>query len=318
MPGPSRTAADPPAAAPITAPEEDAPLLTEKRLLLLSGAAFVTGAVGAALYGLKRRPFAQHIAWDDVAAPTTTPSTGTAPRASPMAVLAKRHPASTPGSPHAMTAADTHDEPPKSALALFREMNSMIFTSLREKKKTPLPVKAVPVSRAHTAPVSASIGALSRHVPAGPAAALRGTTAAKPDEAEDEADDSATMAIKAFSVATGIVGTGALVAALIIRYTLGVKTLQEFTDKMHELMPSVGRQSSMARYIPAVPLPASEEAVTQPARELSHDELIHRLDHTDDPLEWLRIARAQLDAELAAHEARREARRRQRIVATES
>lgn len=321
----------------------------QRHVLVMSATAFVAGAVGAAAYGFKRKSFLRGPTWaqppadeagalsSGASAPWRTPPhlATSSTEGGRLSALTKAGAHDAAVGAHAPLSAPPSDEPSQSAWALFRELNSMIFATMRTPKKAPLKARAVPLSRAAgrqgappptisalsrmpaPAPSTTStslrssvktappgIGALSRTPPAPEPAAESGEL--------DEAMDGGTMAIKAFLLATALVASGAVAVAVIIRFSMDVHTLEEFTDKMHGLMPAASRTNPLARYVPAVPVAAVDEAAMPPHQELSNDEFIARLDSEDDPAEWLHIMRTQLDAEMATHIAEREARLQQR------
>ncbi|WFD20433.1 hypothetical protein MCAP1_002677 [Malassezia caprae] len=257
-----------------SAPEETerAPRVRTQHVAAVSAAVFVAGAVGTVLYGVWRRP-----AWSVMG---------------PVAAKQATHAAAAPPRP-----VDT--DTPKSAWALFGEMNAAIF-----RRGT-----RVPNEPADRAPLSA----LSRRAPAvqppsAQAAPLRalsrsGTGAMSEPAAriEDLDNDGALMAVRAFAVATALVGAGAACAALLLRATLGVRSLEELADYLHTKMPSVRPPESLERLLPVIPRDDTDSAPAEADVE-------QRLETTDDVAEWLRLARLQLDAELAAHAAEREQR----------
>jgi len=241
----------------------------------VSAAVFVAGAVGTVLYGVWRRP-----AWSVVgpAAAAKTPPAAAAPAARPV------------------------DDAPKSAWALFGEMNAAVFRG---------GACAPPSEPARSAPLSA----LSRRAPP-PTAATGRAPAAQPGplralsrsgtgpsaepaaRIEDLDNDGALLAVRAFAVATALVGAGAACAALLVRATLGVRSLEELADCLHTWMPSLRPPAALERYLPAIPRDDTGAAPAEP-------DVAERLEATDDVVEWLRLARLQLDAEMAAHTAER-------------
>ena len=91
----------------------------------------------------------------------------------------------------------------------------------------------------------------------------------------------------------------------IVRQTLDVTTVEEFADKMHALMPPIEWRPAWVTRLVNVPQEDESTPPVAPAAPLPIHEAIHRLDHAQDPLEWLQIARQQLDAEEARHRAER-------------
>lgn len=260
-----------------TAEADEAPRRTVsvQHMVAVSAAVFVSGAIGTVLYGVWRRP-----AWTAVA-PVAREAAECAARAAPS------------------DATET-----TSALSLFREMNAAVFR--RGARRTPTPAQeparppsALSRAKAPTAP----LGALSRvEAPTTPLRALSrsGTGAvAEPDVRPEDLDqDGAAMAIRAFAVATALVGAGAACVALGLRATLGVRSLEELADYLHTWGPSLRAPSALVPYLPEIP--CDEADVTDHATDVEQ-----RLETTDDVLEWLRLARVQLDEEMAAHTAER-------------
>lgn len=199
--------------------------------------------------------------------------------------------------------APTNDAP-KSAWALFGEMNAAIF---RRGARPPLT----------EAPTTSPLRALSRRAPPlesattrsvapaseGPLRALsRSQTGPAPEPVErmeDLDNDGALMAVRAFAVATALVGAGAACTAFLLRATLGVRSMEELADTLHTWMPSLRPPAVLERYLPVIPRDASDnDAITEP-------NVAQRLEATDDVMEWLHLARLQLDAEMATHTAER-------------
>lgn len=279
----------------------------EKTVLLTASAAtFVLGALGAVAYGYRRRRL-------DVAREMSS-----IPYASRTQSPAALRPA-TSGN----TSLPCSDEEPESAWAIFRELNKAVF-SFRTEPKRELPLRAVPVKPSAVKASKGAIGALSRTStsparaqPALAPSALSKSRVAPPPEPEPSNEDNGPMlALTAFGVATTIVGAGALITTLVIQYAWDVHSVEEFADKMHSILPPLNRNASWAQYLPAVPPRPDmdrEQALAQLlGPRLSESELTEKLEHTDDPQEWFKYARLQLDAEMAAHEAAKEERRRKR------
>lgn len=256
-----------------SAPEETepGPRVRTQHVAAVSAAVFVAGAVGTVFYGVWRRP-----AWSVMGPRATRQATNAAAAAAPRPVDA---------------------DAPKSAWALFGEMNAAIFRGGMR----------APRESADHVPLSA----LSRRAPAAPQARAaphaplralsRSGTGPSSEPAariEDLDNDGALMAVRAFAVATALVGAGAACAALLVRVTLGVRSLEELADYLHTQMPSVRPPEALERFLPAIP---RDETDTAPAEA----DVEQRLEATDDVAEWLRLARLQLDAEMAAHTAER-------------
>ena len=262
-------------------------------LLSASAATFVLGAVGAAAYAFRKRPFpaASHVELH------TPPQQATKSMRAVAPVLTEES-----------------SMPDKSAWEIFRDMHIALFSSSKRAR----PVKPIPVS--HTRPTGSPLSALSRapstqERSAAPAALSKTRVAPPPEDTEGQGDDGPMLAIFAFSTATIIVGASALVATLLVRYGLGIRSIEEFADKMHDVLPSLNRDARLARYLPAVPpRPPAEPDV--PLVDLTASELEHKLEHTEDPQDWMRYAVMQLESEQAAHEAAKRERRQRRLICT--
>lgn len=262
-------------------------------LLSASAATFALGAVGAAAYAFRKRPF-------------------------PAASHVELHTPSQHASKSMRAVAPAHNEEPsmpdKSAWAIFRDMHMALFTSSKRAR----PVKPVPVSQIR--PTGSPLSALSRVPPpqersSAPAALSKTRVAPPPEDTEGQGDDGPMLAIFAFSTATIIVTAGALAATLLVRYGFGIRSIEEFADKMHDILPSLNRDARIARYLPAVPRQPPAEP-DMPTVNLTASELEDRLEHTEDPQDWFRYAVMQLEGELAAHEAAKRERRHQRLIST--
>lgn len=275
-------------------------------LLTASAATFALGAVGAIAYGYRRQRL-------DVAREMSS-----IPRASQSQSNVAARPVPSGGA----SSSPSEDEP-ESAWAIFRQLNKAVFSSMSEPKRE-LPLKAVPVkpyaSKASGGPISAlsRVPAVSaKALPALAPSTLSKSRVAPPPEPEPNNDDNGPMlALTAFGLATAIVGAGALITTLVVQYAWDVHSVEEFADKMHSILPPLNQNASWAQYLPAVPprpKMEQEHALAQLlASRFSEAELTEKLEHTDDPQEWFKYARLQLDAEMAAHEAAKEERRRQR------
>ena len=262
-------------------------------LLSASAATFVLGAVGAAAYAFRKRPCpaASHVELH------TPPQQAT----KSMRAVAPVH-------------TEESSMPDKSAWAIFRDMHMALFSSSKRAR----PVKPIPVSQMR--PTGSSLSALSRapstqERSAAPPALSKTRVALPPEDTEGQGDDGPMLAIFAFSTATVIVGASALVATLLVRYGLGIRSIEEFADKMHDILPSLNRDARLARYLPAVP-PRPPAEPDMPSVDVPASELEHKLEHTEDAQDWLRYAVMQLESELAAHEAAKRERRHQRLICT--
>ncbi|WFD31222.1 RING-type E3 ubiquitin transferase [Malassezia sp. CBS 17886] len=226
---------------------------------------------------------------------------------------------------------------PKTPWTLFREMNATIFSALRPGKARTATPAVPPASlgrvavapNAHARHAPHGLSALQKNAPVGVVqntssqriGALQKAPAPPPSQAdaaarvaaEQEArgPDGPLLAFGAFSLATAIVCASTAAAVATVRYALGVKSVEEFADKMHMWMPSLSRkENAAAQWVPSVPVPEGDESSPAPsdvplAAPLSGAELDERLAQAQDHVEWLRVARTQMDAELAAHSARR-------------
>ena len=262
-------------------------------LLSASAATFVLGAVGAAAYAFRKRPFpaASHVELH------TPPQQAT----KSMRAVAPVH-------------TEESSMPDKSAWAIFRDMHMALFSSSKRAR----PVKPIPVSQIR--PTGSPLSALSRapstqERSAAPPALSKTRFAPPPEDTEGQGDDGPMLAIFAFSTATVIVGASALAATLLVRYGLGIRSIEEFADKMHDILPSLNRDARLARYLPAVP-PRPPAEPDMPSVDVPASELEHKLEHTEDAQDWLRYAVMQLESELAAHEAAKRERRHQRLICT--
>ncbi|WFD24038.1 hypothetical protein MEQU1_002735 [Malassezia equina] len=257
--------------------ERPAPRVCPQHVAALSAAVFVAGAVGTVMYGVWRRP-----AW------TVIGPAAAAKDAASRAVASPTPP----------------NDAPKSAWALFGEMNAAIF---RRGARPPLT----------EAPTTSPLRALSRRAQPpqgattrsaaptseGPLRALsRSNTGPVPEPVarmEDLDNDGALMAVRAFAVATALVGAGAACTAFLLRATLGVRSMEELADTLHMWMPSLRPPAALERYLPVIPRDASDNGAT------TEPNVAQRLEATDDVMEWLHLARLQLDAEMATHTAER-------------
>lgn len=319
------------------APRERLPF--DQRYVVAAGAAvFFASAVGAAAYSFRRRPWEAAQVVSDQVSGSGGPA-GSAPLAPLAGRTATTSRASVPvrATPHALSpaiatqsrdAADASESPifhaaSQGPLTLFREMNAAIFSAFRT-HRTPR-VRAQP-QQVHVAPApsglaprAAGIGALhrSRSSSASAPSALQKFHPQAPAPAPSGAPggtDGPLLAFGAFSLATALVAAGSLVVVFTVRQVLNISTVEEFADKMHEILPSMDRSAVLARFLPPVPVPPVDEtAPSSPPLPLPHKELYQKLDSTEDPLEWLQIARMQLDAEHAEHRERREQRRAVRM-----
>lgn len=269
------------------------------------------------------------------------PSSATAPFGAPAATAA--------GSARSATAVSSatlpESEPAplfeaakKGPFAIFREMNASIFSAFRSEQPKTRPMRvaalqAAPSSGASPSgtppsgtPLSSTPPPGVRIAPAMRAAAPTGglsalhknpqvvaAAAPQPTPEESARSDGPLLAFGAFSLATTIVCGVSLAVVFAVRQTLNITSVEEFADYMHERMPRLGRDGALAPYLPAVPVEhdANDVTIAPPG-----DDVGERMERTEDPVEWVRLARLQLDTELAEHQAQREARRRRRESAT--
>ena len=260
--------------------------LSTRHIVGLGASAFLAGTAGATIFLLRRRGL-HHV--DGVVASATS---GVAPA-----------PAAAP------------EEPVKGPWALFREMNAAALKRGTSMRAAPATVRAQPAAAkprqpsmptlAQTSPAPAGIGALRKGAPAQPAP----TRTSESAPTNDDGSDGPLLAIRALAIATAIVATGAATLVVTVRQALGVSTISEFADAMHKLVPAIGEPASqVASQLPRVPLPETDESVAPPLdAPLPLEVVVDKLLSSSDPVEWLRISRQQLDAELAAEQ---EARRR--------
>lgn len=309
----------------------------------LAAAAFFAGAGGAVLYSFRRRPprpnsIATSSAPIRFAAPqkeAAVHAEGHAVATAARGITRPTHVVAPPKPyPRPSASADQHDFDDEAGraplsdaakqgpLAIFREMNAAIFSSMRssgpvnrplgQSVSTTLPTTAAGGLRlANTASVRAApstqaLGVLQKT----PRAVVDDDPPPSPEESARS--DGPLMAFGAFTLATALVGGVTAAVTLGIRHGLGITSVEELADYIHEYMPRLGRQSTVTRYLPVVP-PQAHEEDEEPDTALSPDEVVDRLKTTDDPVEWVHLARLRLQTELNEHRAQREARRLARM-----
>lgn len=268
---------------------------------------------------------------------------GNAPRSAtaPLGEPAATAPAATAASATAASTATPPESEPaplfeaakKGPFAIFREMNASIFSAFRsdQPKARPMRVAALQAAPPSGAPPSGAsppgtppsgvriAPAMRAAAPTGGLSALHKNpqvaAAATPQPSPEESarSDGPLLAFGAFSLATTIVCGVSLAVVFAVRQTLNITSVEEFADYMHERMPRLGRHGALAPYLPAVPVEhdANDVTIAPPGGDVGE-----RMERTEDPVEWVRLARLQLDTELAEHQAQREARRRRRESAT--
>lgn len=258
------------------------PELSAQQLAGFGASAFLAGVAGATVYLLRRRGL-RHV--DGVAAGMKGPGASVP------------HAAAAPPAQQPATA----QQDVKGPLTLFREMNVAAFSRLRDPHAPRVAslAKAAPVEAAE--PAAPAIGALRR----GGAPSVPPPAPEVP--AEDDGSDGAILAVRAFALATAIVASGAAAVVFGVRQALDVTTVAEFGDAMRRIMPTLGEPAAhVVGWLPSVPVPDADETAAEPlAAPLPLEAVGERLLATSDPIEWLRIARQQLDAELAAEQAAR-------------
>lgn len=264
------------------------------------------------------------------------PSSATAPFGAPAATAAGSAPSATAvpaATPPESEPAPLFEAAKKGPFAIFREMNASIFSAFRsdQPKARPMRVAALQAAPPSGAPPSSATPSGTppsgvRIAPAMRAAAPTGGLSAlhknpqvaaaatpQPTPEESARSDGPLLAFGAFSLATTIVCGVSLAVVFAVRQTLNITSVEEFADYMHERMPRLGRDGALAPYLPAVPVEhdANDVTIAPPGGDVGE-----RMERTEDPVEWVRLARLQLDTELAEHQAQREARRRRRESAT--
>ncbi|PKI82417.1 hypothetical protein MVES1_003395 [Malassezia vespertilionis] len=295
-----RGASDAPRDAARQDAHKDATAARTRFILTLSTVAFVTGAAGTLFYCMRRKPGTPNVhavTGDARAMAHAAASEEQAPVKTPLALFREMHAGAwrflSPRAP-AM-----HAKAPASAVRAVPAKRTTIQAApvgLAKLKATPAtpPVTTVMAAAPHAAPTSYSIGVLAP------------TPERTPHEPRDQTSDGPLLALGAFSLATSIVGASALGAVLWVRYYFEISSVDEFVDRMRAALSQWRLHTYVQYYMPSF----SEEDTAPHAMDmrLAPEELHARIADTQDPAEFLRLMRVQLDQEYAAHEEARAAR----------